>query len=114
MKHFGVCARGARGEACQNSTRNKIHRDEINQALPLAGEIRNLPFAIAEQDRSARLETIDPTRLRLHQAALDNGGSQDNEGNTVAGLHQQLFSDGLCESICIEPSVTPRPGKTVL
>src|SRR5215469_9731478 len=88
VEHFGCLGPSSAGKACQKSTDHEVHRNQIHNAVPLAGEVWELTFAVPEQNGATRAIAFNPTRLRLIDAALYNGGSQDDDRNPIAVSRQ--------------------------
>src|SRR5215510_8674451 len=99
MKDIRHSAFRSRSQARQHRTNDKVDRYKINEAVARTGKILDLSFAITEQNGRARLKALDPARLRMPEAALDNGGSQDDDVHTITGLDHQLLSHRLRECV---------------
>src|SRR5215467_14370696 len=104
MKDAGPVADCSTGKTYQESVRYKVDRNKVDDAVAVARKIRDLTFTVSQQDWGTCMESFNPPRLRLSKAALDDGGTYNNDRNTVTALCQQLFSHRLSKGVSIKPT----------
>jgi hypothetical protein len=88
----------------QGSVDYVVHGDDVYEALGVAGELPDDALGEGHDDGVSHPGTLDPTRVRLPVAALDNGRPQDDEWHAPTLPHDHALGERLGEGVDVVPA----------